>query len=118
MERDPLKPANAEGGEAVVHLESAELSFHGSAAPVEVAPPLRLAGDEGMEAVGFHPTGDRGALAGRTPPFSGVPLVVGSPKLPGAVLTLRPRAFLLDEGRLAERDPWRQARAVEHSETK
>src|SRR5436190_7131873 len=69
-------------------LQPTELSFHGSASPVEVAPSLGLARDERVEAVGLYPTGCGLALAGRAAPLRRVSLRVRPGERPGSVLAL------------------------------
>jgi hypothetical protein len=46
---DALKPANAERRKPLVMLQPRELALHGGAAPVEVAPPLRLTAPDHMK---------------------------------------------------------------------
>jgi len=113
VERDPLKPTNAQGCESELVLESAELSFYGGSASVEVAPTLRLARHERVEAVSLHPARGRGALARRTAPLRRLALRIGSPKLPCAVFALRrPMLTALDRRCLLERDDRQDAVAL------
>src|SRR5438067_2230669 len=51
VKRDLLKPTDSDRAESPLMLEPAELPFHGCAATVEIAPPLRLARDERVEPV-------------------------------------------------------------------
>ena len=82
VEPNPLDPTDAERKQRPLILEPSELALDGPAAPVERLPPLRLAGDQGMQAVGLDPTGARLALAGRTPPLGPTARGVGPPRRP------------------------------------
>jgi hypothetical protein len=63
VKRDPFKSAHVENGGPVVVLQVAELPLNGGTPPVEVAPTLRLAGDERVLPAGPDPDG-RGASEG------------------------------------------------------
>jgi hypothetical protein len=56
VERDPLPTTDAQGREAVVVLQAAELPLHRTAIPVEVTEPLRVAVARGLRAPFVKPS--------------------------------------------------------------
>ena len=86
VERDPLQAAHAERSEAVVVLQAPELALDGGAATVEIAPPLRLARNERVLAVGPDLLRLRLTLAGGAAPLGCLALEVGPRERPGAVV--------------------------------
>jgi hypothetical protein len=56
VERDPLPTTDAQGREAVVVLQAAELPLHRTAIPVEVTEPLRVAVAWGLRAPFVKPS--------------------------------------------------------------
>lgn len=91
MKLDTSQPTNAERGQSEPMLEYAELSFHGRAAPVEIAPPLGVARDERLHAGGLDPSGLRSALPAGAAPLGRAALEVGTRERPGAVLAVGAR---------------------------
>jgi hypothetical protein len=75
---DALKTTGAERLQAVLVLEPPEGALNCAASPVEVVPPLRLAGDERVQAAGLDPLGHGSALAGWTAPLRPLLLEVGT----------------------------------------
>jgi hypothetical protein len=111
VKRDPLKPANAERGEAEVVLQASKFSLYGSAATVEVAPPLRFAGDEGVPTISANPPRPGLAAASRATPLGRATLHVGTPKRPTPMLALRSAVITPTNGQgLAKRDDGQHAR--------
>lgn len=86
VQDDALQATYTQRGEAVVVLQPAELALNSGAAPVEVAPPLRLARNERIAAAGLHPHGGGLALAGWAAPLRRLAVVVSSAEVPDAVL--------------------------------
>src|SRR5437763_11693403 len=104
------EPTDAERLQAPLVLEPAELPLHRSASSVEVAPPLRLARDQRVQAVGLDPAGSGLALAGSAAPLGLPALKVRACERP-VVMLAGGRAMLaaLYGGGLAERDDRRAA---------
>src|SRR5205085_11191840 len=99
--------------QAVLVLQAAERALHGSASSVEVAPALRLARNQRVEARRLAPNRSGSALTRRAAPLRLAALHVGTRERPGAVLAGRRLVLALDHGRgLAERDDGQDARAL------
>jgi hypothetical protein len=50
MERNTIQPPDTNGSQAVLLLQLSKLTLDGCTAPVQVAPPIRLARDERVKA--------------------------------------------------------------------
>ena len=68
VERDPLAATEAKRRQAVLVVQAPELALDGCAASVEVAPALRLARNERVPTVSFHPPGGGVTLSGWAAP--------------------------------------------------
>lgn len=91
-------------------LKPPEFSFDGRAAPVQVAPALRVAWHERVKARSLAPDRLRLALAGGTAPLRRLALEIGSGERPGSVLASRRLVLAAFDGRrLAKRDDRRCA---------
>lgn len=113
VERDTLKPSHAEWLQPALVLEPPEGALDRGASPVQVAPPLRLAGDKRVQATRLDPGGLRLALPGRAAPLARLPLGIGPGECPSAVLTLGRLVLPRDNARgLLERDDRQTARLV------
>jgi len=89
VKRDPLKTPNPDRSQPVLMLQASKLALGSRAATVEVAPPLRLAWDERVQAVSLDPPRLGGALPARAAPLARAALGVRTRKRPGAVLAGR-----------------------------
>src|SRR4051794_11450101 len=89
MERHALKTTNAKRREPVLVLQPPEVALDSATAPVEVAPPLRLARDQRVTPVGLKPYALGLTLAGRAAPLGSSALEVGPGERPAAVLARR-----------------------------
>ncbi len=113
MERDALKPSHAKWAKPVLVLQATEGAFDRSASPVEVAPPLRLARDERMEAGSLDPPARRRALTRRAAPLCPPALEVGSGERPRPVLAGRSAMLVALHRRcLAEGNDRQHARSL------
>jgi hypothetical protein len=94
-------------------LQAAEGALNCSAPPVEVAPSLRLARNQRVQAVGLDPHGGGRALTGRTAPLRPLALEIGSGERPGSVLAGQRLVLAAnDHLGLAERDDGQDANAL------
>ena len=113
VKSDACKTTDAKRLQAALVLEPTEGALDCAASTVEVAPPLRLARDEGMQAACRDPLGERSALASRAAPLRALVLEVGTRELPNAVLAGRRKMVAaLDALSLLERDDWANAASL------
>jgi hypothetical protein len=70
VERDPLKPSHSERLQAALVLEPPERTLDRSAPTVQVAPPLRFAGNQRVQPGRLAPEARGLALASRAAPFA------------------------------------------------
>ena len=105
MQLDAVEAADAKRREGVVVLQAAELALNRGAAPVEITPPLRLAGNERMQSRRLPPETLGLAVPGGAAPFRSLVLEVRSGERPGAMLADWWEMLALFDGwGLAERD--------------
>lgn len=88
MESDALNATDAQRCQRPFVFEPSEFALDCATPSVHLLPPLRLARDQRVEAVGGDPCRGGLALPGRTAPFRRAALATRPGELPGAVLAL------------------------------